>query len=289
MQASIASVPLGKCQPRRRKQQISCASQPAATAMAATQPAAERNVHTRDRAAGAAPRRGLVMVSVQVPANLAVSPERAGELISQVVRGFPTHAAALRANRRFGAAEQTLQTAMEGLGYAGAGAGSSSDDESDEPDDDDWVQQHGNVVMPNRYAPPDYPDDYAPGWVYPPPLPTPYPLCCECESGCCVARGTASGQLHDGACCAFLRAECELAMTAGDGNGGYEHVARPPNDVQRFRCYEAVARLLGYTYRQRLPDCVVTTIRSTWPSADGHYTGYRPDNDYTSDSEGDDY
>jgi hypothetical protein len=222
----------------------------------------------------------LVSVSVHVPASLAVSPDMAGQLLTQVIRAFPTHHAALRANPRFGAAQQTLDAAMVALGYNG----NSSDDSDDQLDDDGGIQPVGMVVMSNQYPAPQYPDGFVLGWHHPPPLPTPYPLCCDCADGQCVAAGTAQDQAVDGACAEFLRAEVVLAMTAGEGNGGYQDTTRDANNKQRYRCYQAVARLLDYTYRQQLPNCVVSSIRSIWPSPDGIYTGYRAPDEYTSSS-----
>ena len=46
--------------------------------------------------------------------------------------------------------------------------------------------------------------------------------------------------------------------------------------------------MLSHTYRQRLPNCVVATIRSIWPALDGVYTGYRPGSDYTDSDAGSD-
>ena len=47
------------------------------------------------------------------------------------------------------------------------------------------------------------------------------------------------------------------------------------NTHKRFEAYKACARELGYKTRQPLPLCVVATIRMIFPSADGHYVGYR--------------
>ena len=138
----------------------------------------------------------LVSVSVHVPASLAVSPDMAGQLLTQVIRAFPTHHAALRANPRFGAAQQTLDAAMVALGYNG----NSSDDSDDQLDDDGGIQPVGMVVMSNQYPAPQYPDGFVLGWHHPPPLPTPYPLCCDCTDGQCVAAGTAQDRAVGGAC-----------------------------------------------------------------------------------------
>ena len=61
------------------------------------------------------------------------------------------------------------------------------------------------------------------------------------------------------------------------------------NDHQRFRCYDSAARALGYTYRQRLPNCVVSRVRSIWPDGGGTYTGFRAASEYTSSDDDDDY
>ena len=47
------------------------------------------------------------------------------------------------------------------------------------------------------------------------------------------------------------------------------------NTHKRFEAYKACARELSYKTRQPLPLCVVATIRMIFPSADGHYVGYR--------------
>ena len=82
--------------------------------------------------------------------------------------------------------------------------------------------------------------------------------------------------------------EKQAALIVGDGAGGYQDQSRPENDKQRFRCYKEAARLLGYTYRQQLPNCVVSRIRSIWPDRAGIYTGFRAASEYTS-SDNDDY
>jgi hypothetical protein len=232
----------------------------------------------------------LVSVTIQVPRGPA-SAEEAGQLLSAVVRAFPVHAAALRANPvRFGGAQQTLEAAMAGLGYYDAHSSDSGGEDDSEEEEDD-LQPVGDVTLPNTYHAPIYPPGYADGWVHPPPLVTPYPPMCECPaSECCVrCRDPMAGQQVDGSCSDFLTMEKLAALTVGDGFGGYQDQSRPENDKQRFRCYKEAARLLGYTYRQQLPNCVVAMIRSIWPAADGVYTGYRAASEYTSSDNEDDY
>ena len=48
------------------------------------------------------------------------------------------------------------------------------------------------------------------------------------------------------------------------------------NVEKRFACYQKCAALLLYRHREPLPMCVVATVRAIYPSADGHYTGFRP-------------
>lgn len=48
------------------------------------------------------------------------------------------------------------------------------------------------------------------------------------------------------------------------------------NNLQRKRVYQACAIKLGYTFRAPLPHCVVAAVRTAWPSANGHYMGYKP-------------
>ena len=47
------------------------------------------------------------------------------------------------------------------------------------------------------------------------------------------------------------------------------------NKQQRYRCYRAGARMLGYTYRRPLPNCFVWAVRLIWPEPGGVYIGYR--------------
>eukprot|EP01047_Picozoa_sp_COSAG01_P002150 COSAG01_NODE_55_length_31115_cov_105.202533_7_plen_94_part_00 len=53
-------------------------------------------------------------------------------------------------------------------------------------------------------------------------------------------------------------------------------VRAPQNKQQRYRCYRAGARALGYTYRRPLPNCFVWAVRMLYPEPGGVYVGYRP-------------
>ena len=52
-------------------------------------------------------------------------------------------------------------------------------------------------------------------------------------------------------------------------------VSAPQNNLQRKRCYRALAiQVYHFEFRQPLPHCVVAAVRTLWPSATGVYMGF---------------
>ena len=50
----------------------------------------------------------------------------------------------------------------------------------------------------------------------------------------------------------------------------------PTNRARRFHMYQVAANRLGYQPRTKLPACVETLIKESFPDAAGQYTGYIP-------------
>ena len=87
---------------------------------------------------------------------------------------------------------------------------------------------------------------------------------CNCAHGtrglgCCLDEG--------GDLCPYIKGQYSVAMAQAKD-------IRDPNNLQRKRCYRHCAHELGYKWRRKLPDCVVSAIRSVWPEASGHYMGF---------------
>ena len=185
----------------------------------------------------------VVHVPVVVPQLAAgISPADAGRLLGDVVRQFPVFVAALKSSRhpRFSASLDNLQVAMVALGYTPASDDDDdSDDQGDQDDSDgDDLLPAGNVTLPNSYGPPVYPVDYVPGqnFIYPPPLPTPYPhQCTDCGPGQHIAFGPPE-QEEEGCCYVMLATEMELALRTGAGAGGYDDPGRRGVRVVRMLC-----------------------------------------------------
>jgi hypothetical protein len=83
--------------------------------------------------------------------------------------------------------------------------------------------------------------------------------------------------------CTAAAAEAQQQQhSSSSGTGFYKRTVSlrlrrvSQNKEQRYRCYRAGARALGYTYRRPLPNCFVWAVRVIWPEASGIYTGYRP-------------
>ena len=95
-----------------------------------------------------------------------------------------------------------------------------------------------------------------------PPLPlgyTGFGSACNCvvrhnQFVCCVMAG--------GICKDYLDSQLQDALHMADSR-------RLPNNLQRKKCYQRVARILNYTARRPLPDCAVMQIRMIYPGSSG--------------------
>ena len=87
---------------------------------------------------------------------------------------------------------------------------------------------------------------------------------CNCVHG---SRGLGCVTALGGDLFAYFEKEASAAhLSAKD--------IREPNNLQRKRMYRHCAHELGYSWRRRLPDCVVAAIRTAYPEASGHYMGF---------------
>jgi len=168
--------------------------------------------------------------------------------------------------------------------WSGSGSDEGSDEDSggeadDDDSDDGGTNRRGyrGAAGPNKYPPSHCGTDRAyvcAGTLtaHCPPLDRPhYPEDCDCTTvhmldQCCRIGGSIN---------TLLVHELKIAMSTGADSDGYLDFRRDQNNLQRKRCYRAVALDFPYTYRTELPTCAVSLIRQAYPSVNGVYMGYK--------------